>query len=109
MDAGPREPAGSGGVHGRGPCEPVSLGARRHWSLTVERVQRVPDAARDAGEDRRVAQSVGTRLARPQLVHEVEELTRLVTLERHHELLVVESEGIGGVDADLRVSPPDLD
>ena len=69
----------------------------------------MPDAARDAGEDRRVAQSVGARLARPQLVDEVKEVARVVALERDHELLVVEPERVRRVDADLRVAAPDRD
>ena len=69
----------------------------------------MPDAARDAGEDRCVAQSVGARLARPQLMDQIEEVARLVALERDHELLVVEPERVRRVDADLRVAAADRD
>ena len=55
---------------------------------------------RDAGEDRRLRLGVGARLGRAQLLHEVEELGRVVGVEGHHELLVVEAERVGRVDLD---------
>ena len=67
------------------------------------------DRHRDAGEDRRVAQRVRARFGGPQLLDQVEELARVVALERDHELLVVEAERVRGVDRDLRVAAADLD
>src|SRR5215218_8724687 len=76
---------------------------------TVERVERLADRRRDAGEDRGLALGVFARLGRPQLVDEVEEHARVVPLEGDDELLVVEAERVAGVDRDLRVAPADLD
>src|SRR3954451_8230160 len=75
----------------------------------VERVQGPADGHRDTGEDRGVPQRVGARLRSPQLLDEVEELRRVVALEGDDELLVVESERVGGVDRDLRIAAADLD
>ena len=84
--------------------------ARRASRATPSRASRArADRHRDAGEDRRVAQRVGARLRRAQFLDEVEELARVVALERDHELLVVEAERVGGVDRDLRVAAADLD
>src|SRR3989442_2210286 len=57
----------------------------------------------DTGEDRRLALRVLARLARAELHHEVEEVERVVRLERQHELLIVEAERIGGVNLHVRV------
>src|SRR5689334_16869471 len=73
----------------------------------VEGVERLADRHRDAGEDRRLALGVLARLGRPQLVDEVEELTRVVALEADDELLVVDPVGIGRVDRDLGVAATD--
>src|SRR4051794_24987880 len=90
--------------------ETVSLGARGDLrSLTIERVEGVPDAAGDTGEDGCVAQSVGARLAASQLLHQIEEVAGVIRLERDHELLVVEPERVSRVDRDRRVLPADLD
>ena len=75
----------------------------------VERVERGGHRHRDAGEDRGVAQGVGARLGRAQLLDEIEELARVVGLERDDELLVVEPERVRGVDRDLAGSGADLD
>ncbi len=68
-----------------------------------------PERHRHAGEDRGVAQGVGARLGGAELLDQVEELARLVALERDDELLVVEAERVGGVDRDLRMAAADLD
>src|SRR3972149_1699730 len=60
----------------------------------AQRVQRLPQAHGDAGEDRRVAERVGARLRLPQLHHEVEEVGGLVRLEGDDELLVVQPVGV---------------
>src|ERR1044072_663800 len=44
-----------------------------------------------------------------QLLHEVEELARVVALEGDDELLVVEAERVRGVDRDFGVATADLD
>src|SRR5258707_7035470 len=44
-----------------------------------------------------------------QLHHQVEEIGRIVALERHDELLVVEPIGIRGVQADGWILPADAD
>src|SRR3954452_14209200 len=56
----------------------------------VEGVKRLRDRRRDAGEDRRLALGVLARLARAQLVDEVEELAGVVALEADDELLIVD-------------------
>src|SRR3954462_14184456 len=88
-----------------------SLGNRRvrGYRLTVERVQRALHGGRDAGEDRSLRQRVGTRLRPPQLLHEVQELAGVVRVERHDELLVVESERVRGVYLNCPVAAADLD
>src|SRR5947209_5568295 len=77
--------------------------------LAVERVERPFDGARDAGEDRGLAQRVRARFGAAQLLDEVQELARVVRVERDDELLVVEAEGVGGVDLDRAVAPADGD
>ena len=67
------------------------------------------DRHRHAGEDRRLALGVLARLGRAQLLDQVEELAGVVALEGDDELLVVEAEGVGGVDRDLRIAAADLD
>src|SRR5512144_3167066 len=75
----------------------------------VERVKRLGDGHRDAGEDRRLALGVLARLGWPQLVDEVEEFAGVVTLEADDELLVVDTVGVGRVDRDLGVAAADFD
>jgi len=75
----------------------------------IQRVESPPERHRDTGEDRRVAERVRARLGPAELLYEVEELAGLVALEGDDELLVVEAEGVGGVDRDLRIAPADLD
>src|SRR3954453_21072959 len=75
----------------------------------VERVQRLGDRHRHAGEDRGLALGVLARLGRAQLVDQVEEHAWIVSLEADHELLVVEAEAVAGVDRDLRIAAADLD
>src|SRR5919109_1487255 len=65
---------------------------------TVQGVERARQRHRDAGEDRGVAERVGAGLGSPQLLHQVQELARVVRLEGDYELLVVEAERVGGVD-----------
>ena len=70
----------------------------------------MPDAARDAGEDRRVARECrrSTRCGRSSCTRS-RKSPGSSAFERDHELLVVEAERVGRVDADLRVAPSDLD
>jgi hypothetical protein len=72
-------------------------------------LERLAGRHRHAGEDRRLALGVLARLGRAQLVDEVEEYPRVVALEADDELLVVDPEGVGRVDRDLRVAAADLD
>src|SRR3954453_7765256 len=71
--------------------------------LAVQRVERALHRGRDAGEDRCPARCVRARLGPPQLLHQIEELARIVRVERDDELLIVEPERVGGVDLDARV------
>src|SRR6185295_10136848 len=75
----------------------------------VERVQGALDGHRHARERGRVALGVGAGLGRAQALDEVEEDRRLVALERDHELLVVEPEGVARVEVDARVLAADAD
>src|SRR3954451_525800 len=75
----------------------------------VERVERVGDGHRHAGEDRRVAQRVGARLGWAEFLNQVQELADVVGLEGDDELLIVEAERVGGVDGDLRIPAADGD
>src|SRR4051794_3754563 len=75
----------------------------------VEGIQGPRYGHRDAGEDRSVAQRVGARLGPAELLHQIEELTWVVALEADDELLVVQAEGVGGVDRDLRIAAADGD
>src|SRR2546423_1452815 len=77
--------------------------------LPVERVERALHRGRDAGEDGSLGQRVGARLGSPQLLHQIQELARIVRVERHDELLIVEPERVGGVDLDRPVAAADLD
>src|SRR5438128_10531343 len=52
----------------------------------------------DTREDRCLSLGVLARLARAELHDEVEEVERVVRLERYNELLIVEAERIGGVN-----------
>src|SRR3954471_12492720 len=60
--------------------------------LPVEGVQRPFDRCRYAGEDRRLARGVRARFRASQLLHQIEELTGIVRVERNHEFLIVYSE-----------------
>src|SRR5207245_2200490 len=60
----------------------------------------------DACEDRRLPLRVLARLARAEFHHEVEEVERIVRLERQHELLVIEAERVGRVNRHVRVLVP---
>src|SRR3954447_5991866 len=53
--------------------------------LPVESVERPFDRGRDAGEDRRLALRERARLGTPQLLHQIEELARIVRVERDDE------------------------
>src|SRR2546430_15738755 len=65
-------------------------GSTRGDRFAVERVQRALDGGGDAREDRRLRQRIGARLGPPQLLHQIQELARIVGVERDDELLVVE-------------------
>src|SRR2546423_6414649 len=56
-----------------------------------------------AGEKRRLALGVAAGLRLAQLHHQVEECGRLVAFKRHNEFLVIEAEGIGGVELYLGI------
>src|SRR3954467_15771574 len=84
---------------GRLPFWVMSRNVRCHV-LAVERIERALHGARDAGEDRRLALRVRARLRSPQLLHQIEELARIVRVERDDEFLVVDPERIGRVDLD---------
>src|SRR5438477_4956546 len=73
----------------------------------VERAERALHRARDAGEGGGVAQGVGARLGGAQTLHQIEEVGRIVGLESDHELLVVESERVAGVEVHRRVLAPE--
>ena len=75
----------------------------------VERREGALDGGRHAGEGRGVALRVGGGLGGAQALHEVEEGGGLVGLERDHELLVVEAEGVARVEVDLGVLAADAD
>src|SRR6266852_1910943 len=60
----------------------------------------------NACEDRRLSLRVLARLGRAEFHHEVEEVQRIVCLERQDELLIIEAERIGGVDRHIRVLVP---
>src|SRR5690242_16809092 len=70
-------------------------------------LQRLVGRHPHAGEDRGLALGIAACLGFSELHDEVEEGGRLVTLERDHELLVVEAEGVGSVDLDLRIAMAD--
>src|SRR5580765_7822002 len=59
---------------------------------STERVQAFSQAALAASERWGVAQGEATRFRFPQLLEEIEEIGRLVSLEHHHKLLIVEPE-----------------
>src|ERR671936_497831 len=63
----------------------------------------------DAGEDWGLLLRVLARLAGSKLHDQVEEIERMVRLEGEDELLIVQSEGVGGVDPDGRVAMADPD
>src|SRR2546423_10403730 len=65
--------------------------------VPVECVERALHGRGHAGEDRSLRERVGARLRAPQLLHQIEELAGIVRVERHHELLIVEAERVGGV------------
>src|SRR3989454_2165614 len=60
----------------------------------------------DTREDRRFPLRVLARLARAELHDEVEEVERVVRLERQHELLVIQAERVGRVNRHVRVLVP---
>ena len=82
-------------VSGRGP---------EVLAQTVEHLHRL-DA--DANEDGVVLKGVDTDLGLPKLLDEVEEVFGEVGLEGDDELLVVETEGVGGVEFDAGVHEAD--
>ena len=84
-------------VSGRGP---------EVLAQTVEHLHRL-DA--DATEDGVVLEGVDTDLGLPKLLDEVEEVFGEVGLEGDDELLVVETEGVGGVELDAGVHEADAD
>src|SRR5215212_2122867 len=88
-----------GSGQGRGHCH----------GLAVEGVECALYGGRDAGEDRRLGSGVRARLGAAELVHQIEELTRVVGVERDQELLVVQTIAVGGVDLDRRVAAAGLD
>src|SRR5712692_4766467 len=71
-----------------------------------QRVEHLLRRGQDTREDRRLPLRVLARLARTELHHEVEEVERVVRLEGQHELLIVEAEGIRGVNLHVRVLVP---
>ena len=66
-------------------------------------VDRALDRRAQARERRGVAQREGRGLRRAQALDEVEEGPDVVGVEGHHELLVVEPEGVARVEVDARV------
>ncbi len=63
----------------------------------------------DAGEDGRVFERVGADLGFAELLHQVEEVLGEVGFEGDDELLVVDAEGVGGVELDARIEVADAD
>src|SRR5207237_7427717 len=63
----------------------------------------------DAGEDRCLPLGVSARLARTEFHDEVEELKRIVGLEREDKFLIIEAERIRSVDLDRRISVSDAE
>src|SRR3712207_3737335 len=96
----------------------VSYGAARpgdkSWrpgapASAAERSQRLLDRHGSAGKGGRVAQRVLARFGAAQFHDQVEEVGDLVALEGDDELLVVQAEGVRGVDGDAGVGAADGD
>src|SRR5436853_265065 len=83
-------------VVSRAGWEPLSVMSREGLvsgdRLAVERIESALHGGGDAREDGRLGEGVGARLGAPQLLHKVQELARVVGVERHDELLIVDSE-----------------
>ena len=94
-----------------GPTAHAWTGSReRHRCAAIEGAERaLAPSSRDAGEGGGVAQRVRARLGGAQLLHEVEEVARVVGLEGDDELLVVEPERVAGVEVDRGVLAADPD
>ena len=94
------------------PSFAIDLPLRRRGERIIRRaqaVQRLADAHGDAGEDRRIAQGVHAGLRLSQLHHQVQEVARLVRLERDDELLVIQAVGVGGVQLHRGILSPHRD
>src|SRR5207244_5141095 len=78
-------------------------------STLSERPQDLPERTLDAGKDRDVAQRVPAGLDFAEPHHQRLKPLGMVGGERDHELLVVEAEGIGGMELDVRKLVPDAD
>src|SRR3972149_11609769 len=72
-------------------------------------VQGLVNRFSNAGDDRSVAKGEAASLGLPKRHDEIHKVARLVALKRHHELLVVEAEGVGGIELDRWKLMADLD
>src|SRR5947209_19755624 len=68
--------------------------------LAVERADRPFDGARDAGDDRCLAQRLGARSGAAQLLDEVEEPTRVAGAAGDHERLLVQPGRVASLKSD---------
>src|SRR3990170_760432 len=75
----------------------------------AEVVQGLVNRFSNAGDDRCVAKGEAASLGLPKRHDEIHKVGRLVALKRHHELLVVEAEGVGGIQFHRRKLMADLD
>src|ERR1035437_8873867 len=78
-------------------------------SSSSEAVEHFGGGDADAGEDGGVLEGVEADLGLAELLDQVEEVFGEVGLEGYDELLIVEAEGVGGVELDARVEQADAD
>lgn len=73
------------------PCNPWLM------FLLAEGLETLSQRSLPACKHRRIAQRVRTGLGFPELLDQIEKVSRVIGLKRYDEFLIVESEGVGSV------------